>query len=156
MLAEFNDNACIVRSVDDSMRKFQGYLEDVSISSATADSVSEGPRSRPKKRKKLSTAEVDGEHEHRLYVVKQIRSMWLDKTNNGRTSARAYLYKSFVFILDKITQFKDVDRASQRGYKIDPHKEESDVECISADTPNLQRTIWNLPDACVDDSRDTD
>ncbi len=51
-LAQFRDNASIVRTVDESMRKLQGYTKDVSISSATADSVSEGPRGRTKKRQK--------------------------------------------------------------------------------------------------------
>ncbi len=81
----------------------------------------------------------DPDQEHRLYVVKQIRSMWLDKMNNGRTAARAYLYKSFVFILDKILQFKDVDRASQKGYRIELHTAESDIENIDADTPDLEQ-----------------
>ncbi len=55
-MAEFKDDATIVRAIDESMQTFEGYLKDVSISSSTPDYVSEGPRTRLKKRKKGGSA----------------------------------------------------------------------------------------------------
>ncbi len=88
-MRDFKDNASIVRAIDESMQKFDGYLKDVSISSATPDSVSEDLFLFQKKRKKVPAVEVDAEQEHRLYVVKQIRSMWLEKMNNGAYSGES-------------------------------------------------------------------
>lgn len=155
-MSSFKDNASIIRAVDESMAKFEGSTREFSASSATADSVSEGPLFRPRKRKKVSGGEVDAEQETRLHVVKHIRSLWLEKMNNGRTAARIYLYKSLFFILDKIAQFKDVDRACQSGYSIKLHDQKSEIEDVEAERPHLEQTIWNISDAVVDKGPDTD
>lgn len=137
------------------MSKFGGWQREASASSATGDSSSEASP-RASKRRKTDDQEQDQERVFRQNVVTQIRSKWLEKLNFGRSGVRKYLYMELVCVLDRIATYKSVSVARTRGYEIILHGSDSDMEDIERDTPNLDRSIWNIPDAHVDGTAASD
>ncbi len=155
-MVHFSKNIDIVRAVEDVFQKYGGCSSDVNLSSAPADSLSEGPSPRSKKRKKGTHGTVDAAHEQRKQAVKQMRSMWMEKMNHGRTAMRAYLYKTLVFILDMLSSFEDADVAASNGYKIVLGLDSSGRETITGQTSCLLGSIWDIPDAYGRGTADAD
>lgn len=148
-LARFANSAHIIRAVEEVMLIYDAPSNDGSTVSGTTDTVSEGSLSRLRKRRKRSGIGIATENDLRKHAVKQIRSMCLERMNQGRTSVRAYLYRKPVFILYKIAKIKDVQLAPQQGYEIVLERARSSAETIDKDTPNVSEGIWDIPDACV-------
>ncbi len=79
----------------------------------------------------------------REQAVRVIRSGVLRSLSSGRTEARMYIFRSFLFLIEKINSFDSIAAARSEGYAIEVAEAASEAETTVPDV--VHDSIWDIP-----------
>ncbi len=126
------------------IRKATRFVSEV-VESLELTSVIPMSRStkKPRVQEELCSADDDESRGAREQSVRHIRSLLLRTISSGRTEARMHLYRSFLFLIEKILSLKSVDQARARGYEFQFRGAESEDELCIPDV--IESSVWDIP-----------
>ncbi len=92
---------------------------------------------------KTATVEEEPHGREREQAVRVMRPSILRSMSTGRTNARMHLFRSFLFLVEKICSFPSVSDASSQGYEIRMDSGGSEAELVIPE--DICGTIWDVP-----------